>query len=127
MAVFNFPIGHDDHARHALLAAREIQSRWRSKREAFVEEFGLATSDLGVGIGIHAGEISFGEFGKSHRDLTAIGTVVNTASRAQSVATADQILVTQEVHKRVKGDLVDSQAKTYQLKGFGVPVELYSA
>ena len=127
MAVFNFPIQHDDHARYALLAARGIQSRWRSKRDAFVKEHGLAASDLGVGIGIHAGSISFGEFGKSHRDLTAIGTVVNTASRAQSVAMADQILVTEEVRRRVEADLADSQARTYQLKGFGAPVELYSA
>src|SRR5580704_3808194 len=28
MAVFNFPIRHADHARRAVLVAREIQSRW---------------------------------------------------------------------------------------------------
>jgi class 3 adenylate cyclase len=41
---------------------------------------GLAGCDLGVGIGIHAGELSFGEFGWSHCDLNAIGTVINTTS-----------------------------------------------
>jgi adenylate cyclase len=36
---------------------------------------GLAGGDLGVGIGIDTGELSFGEFGRSHRDLTAMGIV----------------------------------------------------
>ena len=127
MAVFNFPIRSEDHARHAVRAAREIQRRWRLARETLVETLGLAGSDLGVGIGIHCGELSFGEFGRSHRDLTAIGTVVNTASRAQSAAGADQIFVTQEVYRRAQSDLADSQPKAYQLKGFQEPIELYAA
>ena len=41
---------------------------------------------LCIGIGISSGKVSFGEFGQSHRHLTAIGTVVNVAARAQSAA-----------------------------------------
>ena len=63
----------------------------------------------------------------THRDLTAIGTVVNTASRAQSVAEADQILVTQAVFQRTQPDLKDSPSKAFQLKGFDAPIELYAA
>jgi adenylate cyclase len=126
MAVFNFPIKREDHAKRAVRAAREILKRWRIERETLAQRFSLG-SDLGVGIGISSGELSFGEFGRSHRDLTAIGTVVNTASRAQSAAGADQILVTQEVHQRAQSDLAGSQGKTYQLKGFQEPVELYAA
>jgi len=127
MAVFNFPIRSEDHTRRAVRAAREIQRRWRVEREKLVEQLGLAGCDLGVGIGIHSGELSFGEFGRSHRDLTAIGTVVNTASRAQSAAGADQILVTEAVYQRAQSDLAGSQPKAYQLKGFEAPVELYAA
>ena len=117
----------DDHARNALLAARDIQNNWRERRDGLAATLGLNAGELGIGIGIHAGELSFGEFGRSHRDLTAIGTVVNTASRAQSVAEADQILVTQEVYQRARPDLQDSQSKTFQLKGFDAPIELYAA
>jgi adenylate cyclase len=127
MAVFNFPLRRDDHARKAVLAAREIQTNWRAKREKLVKALGLSVDELGIGIGIHSGELSFGEFGRSHRDLTAIGTVVNTASRAQSVAEAGQILVTQAVYKRAESDLADSHAKPFHLKGFEAPVELYAA
>lgn len=127
MAVFNFPLRRDDHVRNALLAARDIQNNWRERRDGLAAALGLNAGDLGIGIGIHAGELSFGEFGRSHRDLTAIGTVVNTASRAQSVAEADQILVTQEVYQRARPDLQDSHSKTFQLKGFDAPIELYAA
>src|SRR4051794_16003066 len=102
MAVFNFPIKHDDHPRQALLAAREIQRRIAAhKKEADLE--------FGVGIGLQCGELSFGEFGRSHRDLTAIGTVVNTAARVQAAAEADEILVTEEMRERV-GDLLGDGA-----------------
>ncbi|MBR1190787.1 adenylate/guanylate cyclase domain-containing protein [Bradyrhizobium sp. AUGA SZCCT0160] len=127
MAVFNFPLRRDDHVRNALLAARDIQNNWRERRDGLAAALGLNAGDLGIGIGIHAGELSFGEFGRSHRDLTAIGNVVNTASRAQSVAKADQILVTQEVYQRARPDLQDSHSKTFQLKGFDAPIELYAA
>ena len=127
MAVFNFPLQRDDHVRNAVLAARDIQKNWRERRDSLAAALGLNAGELGIGIGIQTGELSFGEFGRSHRDLTAIGTVVNTASRAQSVAEADQILVTQDVYQRARSDLQDSRSKTFQLKGFDTPIELYAA
>lgn len=125
MAVFNFPIRQEDHARQAVLAAREIQQRCSARKAEFAELTGHAGIEVGVGIGIHCGELSFGEFGRAHRDLTAICTVVNTASRVQSVATSGEILVTKAVYERASDDLRDSTAKPYELKGFDRPVELY--
>jgi len=135
MAVFNFPIKQEDHARQAVLAAREIQRAFDARRAEFAGSSARssggssnrADAELGVGVGIHSGELSFGEFGRSHRDLTAIGTVVNTASRAQSAAGAGQILVTQAVYEQARSELPDSTAREYQLKGFDAPVRLYAA
>jgi adenylate cyclase len=127
MAVFNFPIGQADHARQALLAARAIQGRWSARRTALAESLGLAGAELGVGIGIHCGQLSFGEFGRSHRDLTAIGTVVNLASRAQSAAAAGEILVTQSVYDRVQPELAAARVQDVALKGFEDPTRLYAA
>jgi adenylate cyclase len=126
MAVFNFPIRRDDHTQQAVLAARTIQRRWSARRETLIEAVGLTSGQIGVGVGIDCGQISFGQFGRSHPDLTAIGTVVNTASRAQSAAAADQILVTQAVYGRAQSELADSRAQEYQLKGFDVPTTLYT-
>jgi class 3 adenylate cyclase len=127
MAIFNFPIRHHDHAERAVLAAREIQRRCHSRGELLVaERTGLDGSELGVGIGIDSGEASFGEFGRSHRDLTAIGTVVNTAARAQSAAEAGRILVTKAVCDRARRQTAESEGREYYLKGFEKAVELYA-
>jgi adenylate cyclase len=127
MAIFNFPIHQDDHPRQAVLAALEIQRRWNARRETLGAELGLAGTELGVGVGIHCGELSFGEFGRSHRDLTAIGTVVNLASRAQSAAAAGEILVTQAVYERARSELADSRPQQRALKGFEGSTTLYVA
>ncbi|AUX77757.1 MULTISPECIES: adenylate/guanylate cyclase domain-containing protein [Sinorhizobium] len=125
MAIFNFPIPRQDHAECAVLAAREIQRRCQLRRELHAGE-GLDGSEFGVGIGIDSGEASFGEFGRSHRDLTAIGTVVNTAARAQAAAEAGGILVTRAVLERAQSQTADSIGREYHLKGFEKPVELYA-
>ncbi len=127
MAVFNFPIRREDHVRQAVLAAREMQRSFGAGHPELAASFAGSGIEVGIGIGIHTGEISFGEFGHAHRDVTAIGTVVNTASRAQSAAIAGQILVTRAVYERARSDLSDSTAREYQLKGFDEPIELYTA
>ncbi len=127
MAIFNFPIHHEDHAERAVLAAREIQRRCHSRGELLAAQgTGLDGSELGVGIGIDSGQTSFGEFGRSHRDLTAIGTVVNTAARAQSSAEAGRILVTKAVYDRARRQTGERDSREYNLKGFDQPVELYA-
>jgi class 3 adenylate cyclase len=104
-----------------------MQQRWNARRETLGTELGLARAELGVGVGIHCGELSFGEFGRSHRDLTAIGTVVNLASRAQSAAAAGEILVTQAVYERAQPELAGSRPQQRALKGFEEPTTLYAA
>jgi len=127
MAIFNFPIRQADHAGQAVLAAREILRRCQARREVLLRENPeLKGSDFGVGIGIDSGNTSFGEFGRSHRDLTAIGMVVNTAARAQAAAEAGRILVTQAVFERAGRHLAGSRGQDYQLKGFEKPISLYA-
>ncbi|MGZ2376579.1 class 3 adenylate cyclase [Sinorhizobium medicae] len=105
----------------------EIQRRCRARRDIRAAEgASLDGSELGVGIGIDTGEASFGEFGRSHRDLTAIGTVVNTAARAQSAAEAGRILVTKAVWERALGQTAEGESREYRLKGFEKPIMLYS-
>ena len=124
MAVFNFPLHRQDHTVRAVRAAKEIQRRCRERQAELAQQF--AGVEVGVGIGIDCGMTNFGEFGKSHRDLTAIGTVVNLAARAQGAARAGEILVTEAVHERMQSP--PGQAGTaHHLKGFDHPVTLYGA
>lgn len=126
LAIFNFPVKQADHAAQALLAARAIQQRFAERRDALLEKIGTRDAELGIGIGIDSGETNFGEFGRSHRDLTAVGTVVNRAARAQAAAKSGEILVTSAVRER-SGDMVGGAGSEYLLKGFEQPVSLYAA
>ncbi|HLX99001.1 MAG TPA: adenylate/guanylate cyclase domain-containing protein [Roseiarcus sp.] len=127
MAVFNFPIRRADHAIEAVRAARAIQERWRARRQLLSKSLGAEGEAIGVGIGVDSGKINFGEFGRAHHDLTAIGTVVNVASRAQSAAAAGEILVTASVYERARSELENSQPHDYRLKGLAEPVQLWAA
>jgi adenylate cyclase len=125
LAIFNFPLRRDNHAAQALLAAREIQHRFTERQGELAAAAGVGTNELGVGIGIDSGDTNFGEFGHTHRDLTAIGTVVNRAARAQGAAESGEILVTDAVRARAS-DLVGNAGKAYSLKGFDEPVTLFA-
>ena len=127
LAVFNFPIKHENHAAHAVAAARKIQELWRARREELSHAFGAEATTIGVGIGLNTGKVNFGEFGRTHHDLTAIGTVVNVASRAQSAAAPDQILITSAVREKAAATLPESAGREYQLKGIDAPAKLWAA
>jgi class 3 adenylate cyclase len=126
MAIFNFPIKCDDHPSQAIRAARAVQRAWSARHDAFVEAIGASGGSIGVGVGIDCGHVNFGEFGRTYRDLTAIGTVVNTASRAQSMAAAGEILVTDAVHDRARSELGESRIQHFKLKGFDAPTRLWA-
>jgi adenylate cyclase len=125
-AIFNFPVKQEDHPAQALLAARAIQQRFAERRDALQEEIGTRDVELGIGIGIDSGDTNFGEFGRSHRDLTAIGTVVNRAARVQAAAKSGEILVTKTVRDR-SGGMVSGEGRDFSLKGFDQPVTLFAA
>ena len=127
MAVFNFPIRQADHAARAVAAARDIHRRCRDQSHRLAGSLDCDVERLRIGIGIDSGIVSFGEFGRSHRDLTAIGTVVNTAARAQSAAQAGQILVTRAVRDRSTASMATSTGRLYPLKGLAEPVEPFAA
>lgn len=127
MAIFNFPIRHQDHAARAVEVAHEIRRRCHVQRHLLASSLNCDEDALGIGIGIDSGTVSFGEFGRAHRDLTAIGTVVNTAARAQSAAQAGQVLVTRAVRDRSGSYLAAAEGRLYPLKGIAEPVELYAA
>ncbi|WP_300261361.1 adenylate/guanylate cyclase domain-containing protein [Bradyrhizobium sp.] len=124
LAIFNFPVRQADHAAQALLAAREIQRRFAGRRDELMRSIGAGGREIGIGIGIDSGDTNFGEFGHTHRDLTAVGTVVNRAARAQAAAKSGQILVTEAVRKRTR-DMVTGIGYEHVLKGFQQPVTLF--
>ena len=76
---------------------------------------------LEVGIGLDVGPAYVGMVGDGDiRDFTAIGDVVNTASRLQSVAAGGEIVMSEAVARIA--DVADGTATTLDLKGKAEPV-----
>jgi adenylate cyclase len=87
MAVFGSPIPHPDHAQRALRAALVIRETAHEFRSWMDEQFvDVALPLFEIGIGIHTGEAVIGSIGSPKRmEFTAIGDVVNTASRLEGL------------------------------------------
>lgn len=124
MAIFNFPITRADHASEAVAAAREIHERC-AERQAALMARGFDAEMLGIGIGVHTGVASFGEFGRRHKDFTAIGDTVNLAARLQAAALPGEVLASAAVVDRLAGESDGAAARTYALKGYAEPVTAY--
>jgi adenylate cyclase len=82
--------------------------------------------DLGVGLGLSIGYATLGMIGgESRSDYTAIGTVVNVASRLCDRAAHGEVLVTQQVAAELDGQAEMTRAGDIALKGVSRPLEVY--
>jgi class 3 adenylate cyclase len=97
MALFGAPTTTPEDANNALNAAVAMQRRMLGiNQELHADGF----PELGIGLGLHTGEVTVGYIGSERRsEYTAIGDTVNTASRLQANATAGQILITDATAK----------------------------
>jgi len=100
MALFGAPTTTPEDASNALNAAVAMQRRLLGINIELREE-GLA--EVGVGIGLHTGEVTVGYIGSERRsEYTAIGDSVNTASRLESNAKGGQILISDATAKAAR-------------------------
>jgi adenylate cyclase len=97
MALFGAPTATPEDAGNALSAAVAMQRRMMGINEELRAE-GFA--EIGVGMGLHTGEVTVGYIGSERRsEYTAIGDTVNTASRLESNALGGQILISDATAK----------------------------
>jgi class 3 adenylate cyclase len=126
LAIFNFPLRHGDHTDRALAAAREIQRRCDERCKRELAGYGLDAAELGVGVGIDRGTTTFGEFGTTHTDLTAVGQVVNRAARLQSVAAPGEVLLSETAWQALQAPATDTGRREVTLKGYEAPQIAYA-
>jgi adenylate cyclase len=97
MALFGAPTTTPDDASNALNAAVAMQRRLLGINQELRAE-GLA--EIGVGMGLHTGEVVVGYIGSERRsEYTAIGDTVNTSSRLESNARGGEILISDATAK----------------------------
>ena len=100
MALFGAPTATPDDANNALNAAVAMQRRVLGINLELQEE-GLP--EIGVGMGLHTGEVVVGYIGSERRsEYTAIGDAVNTSSRLESNARGGEILMSDATAKAAR-------------------------
>jgi class 3 adenylate cyclase len=98
-------------------AIKGLRRRWRDE--------GLA-KPLHIRVGINSGHCTVGNFGSDARmDYTIIGGQVNLASRLESAAGVDQILISEDTYSLIRDLVACTKKEQIQVKGIAAPVQTY--
>ncbi|HKG47156.1 MAG TPA: adenylate/guanylate cyclase domain-containing protein [Pyrinomonadaceae bacterium] len=123
MALFGAPTATPDDASNALNAAVAMQRRLIGiNRELRDEGF----QEIGVGMGLHTGEVIVGYIGSDRRsEYTAIGDTVNTSSRLESNARGGEILISDATAKAAHSRYKLNPREPIMVKNRQQPVNLW--
>jgi adenylate cyclase len=123
MALFGAPTATPDDASNALNAAVAMQRRLLGiNRELRDEGF----PEIGVGMGLHTGEVIVGYIGSDRRsEYTAIGDTVNTSSRLESNARGGEILISDATAKAAHSRYKLQPREPIMVKNREQPVKLW--
>jgi len=123
MALFGAPTATPEDASNALNAAVAMQRRVLSINKELRDE-GL--HEIGVGMGLHTGEVTVGYIGSERRsEYTAIGDAVNTASRLETNARGGEILISDATAKAAHSRYRLEPREAITVKNRQQPVELW--
>jgi class 3 adenylate cyclase len=124
MILLNAPLRcPDDPVLRAVRMATDIQAAV----QALAAGWRVRGHAIGFGIGLASGKATVGRVGYEERhDYTAIGTVVNLASRLCSAAADRQILLDAASAAQIAGAVPVEFLGVELLKGFAAPVQVYA-
>ena len=121
MAVFGAPMEREDDADRAIHAALEMKQALAAMRDQAGEG-----PQLNMRIGINTGRVVAGNIGSPKRlEYTVIGDPVNTASRLESIAEPNQILIGEETYRLVKDKFKINKIGSRKVKGKIAEVMVY--
>ena len=123
MALFGAPTATPEDASNALNAAVAMQRRVLSINQELREE---GFPEIGVGMGLHTGEVTVGYIGSERRsEYTAIGDAVNTASRLETNAKGGEILISDATAKAANSRYKLEARDAISVKNRQQPVALW--
>jgi len=121
MAVFGAPMEKEDDAERAVRAGLEIIRQLADMMKETSEN-----RKFDIRIGINTGRVVAGNMGSPKRmEYTVIGDPVNIASRLESIARPNQILIGEETFKRVKGKFDIKRVGAKKVKGKRSEIMVY--
>lgn len=102
-------------------------------RQAMIElnerNAGSGRAPLNYGIGIHVGDVMYGNIGsRSRLDFTVIGPAVNMASRLETLTKqlGRKVLLSKAFADLVKGEFELEHLGEHPVRGFSDPIELFA-
>jgi adenylate cyclase len=126
MVLFGLDADSTRAAGQALTAARLMSGRLEELNRALVEDL---DAPLRMGIGIHVGSAIIGEMGYGRtRSLTAVGDMVNVASRLESLSKsyACELVVSEDLLRTLGLDLPMALRREVEIRGRATPMAIYT-
>ncbi len=116
--------GHKQDAIACVSMAIEMRKRMKMLRQKW-RQHGI-NKPLQVRMGINTGYCTVGNFGAETRmDYTIIGKEVNLASRLESVAQPEEILIAESTYNLVRDTVMCRDRGQINVKGFSKPVPIF--
>ncbi len=117
-------LGDENDAINCINMALEMKERVNELQSFWIRQG--VKDGLKVRYGISSGFANVGDFGSSvMSDYTAIGSSVNLASRLQSIAPENEIIISDATYNLVKNQINCEEYKEITPKGFVRPVKTY--
>lgn len=114
MAVFGSPFASGSDARHAVLAAQDIQAMM-ARRNQLAAQTGLPAFE--IGIGINTGNVISGNIGSPQKmDFTVIGSTVNLTARLTEMARGGEIMLGAATVAQLHGEFPVEPVGALELK-----------
>jgi len=121
-----FPLSRPDACEsllHAVTEAREAMAALNARNN------GTGRAPLNYGIGVHVGDVMYGNIGSSSRlDFTVIGPAVNMASRLEALTkqVGRPVLLSRDFAELVQPKFELARVGKYEVRGFSDPIELFA-
>jgi len=120
LAYFGWPEAHDNDAERAARAGLAILEGVAALNQRDRQD---SHPKLSARVGIDSGTVVIGRGGGNESEV--FGDTANIASRVQSAADPDTVLVSTSANRLISGLFVVEERGAHQLKGIALPVELY--
>lgn len=108
---------------HAVTEARQAMIALNARND------GTGRAPLNYGIGVHVGDVMYGNIGSSTRlDFTVIGPAVNMASRLEALTKqlGKKVLLSRDFAGLVEREFELEHVGKYEVRGFSDPIELFA-
>ncbi len=122
MAIFNAPLSQEDHAQRAIRTAWKMRMAVLNYQRTHQQDVPIS-----FGFGVNTDRATVGNIGSQGRiqNYTAIGDAVNVASRLQSNASDNNILLNSSTLQRVRSTVRVAQMAPLYVKNKSAPLDVW--